>query len=150
MVEILLLIWISCLVFSVPLTIWNIHSVLKVARSEEVAILNENLKPFKLYWSLSQDDFIPIESLSPADDLRKAVINFVLLGLLGFFSIIGLVILFVVSLSLHFFIRNRRVENVFKSNLSRIRNLDPNEAQSLLISFGWKDKGMVSRDFPNP
>lgn len=121
---------------SLPLTVWNVRSVLRAARSQETLTLNENLKQHGLYWSISRESIQSIDALSPEDDLKKAIQNFILLGALGLFSFLGFFILFVVSLSLHFFIRNRSTEEIFSSELSRTKNLSLEKTRTLLADFG--------------
>ena len=136
MVEILIGAWVISLVLSVPLTMWNINSVLKISRSTELKTLNANLVKVGLFWSLSNETFWPLEELTPEEDFKKSVRGYLLLGALGLFSVLGLLILFVVSVSIHKLIRNRTAESVFKSELSRRPDLEVKSIEALVNSFG--------------
>lgn len=135
MVEILLGAWLASLVLSLPLTAWNIGSVLKLARSKKLLNLNENLKKLGLFWSITRENFQSLEQSNPEDDAKKSIRNFILLGALGLFSVLGLFILFVVTVSIHKLIRNRTAEQIFKSELAQKQNLEPKQVETLVASL---------------
>ncbi len=136
MVEILIGAWLVSFILSIPLTAWNINSVLKVSRSPELKVLNENLGKLGLFWSLSNECIWRLEELTPEEDFKKSIRGYLLLGVLGLFSVLGLFILFIVSISIQKLIRNRSAEELFKSDLAQVKDLEVNRVEGLVQDFG--------------
>jgi hypothetical protein len=134
MIEIIAGVWLSCFLLSLPITFWNTRSVLKKSRSPQFKTLNKNLEKVGLFWSLSSEAFLPRAEKSSEVDVRKALRSYLLIGCLGIFSVIGLLLLIAVSLSMHLLV-NRTAERVFASELAKNPDLDVQATQELVSSF---------------
>lgn len=134
MIEIIAGVWATCFLISLPITFWNVRSVVQKAKSPQFKTLNLNLAKVGMFWSLSSDGFQPLGERTPKDDTRKAMRSYMLIGGLGIFSVIGLLLLIAVSLSMHLLV-NRTAQRVFASELTKNPNLDPKATQDLVASF---------------
>lgn len=118
MIEIILILWISCLALSIPLTIWNIKSVLKVKKSSSIQHLNHNLEKIGQFWSISSDSIQSLSDSNPEKDLQKSLRSYYLIGGLGFFSLPGLLFLTIVSVSMHM-ITSHKTNFIMNSDLAK-------------------------------
>ncbi len=134
MIEIIAGIWLACFLISLPITFWNVRSVVSKAKSVQLKILNLNLAKIGMFWSLSADGFQALGEKNPKEDIRKAMRSYILIGGLGIFSVIGLLLLIVVSLSTHLLV-SRTTQRVFESELSHNSDLDARATQELVTSF---------------
>jgi hypothetical protein len=134
MIEIIAGVWATCFLVSLPITFWNVRSVVQKAQSPQFKTLNSNLSKIGLYWSVSSESFQPLNERHAKDDVRKAMRSYMLIGGLGIFSVIGLLLLIAVSLSMHFLV-SRTAQRVFESELTKNPNLDTHATQELVASF---------------
>lgn len=134
MIEIIAGVWATCFLISLPITFWNVRSVVQKAKSPQFKTLNLNLAKVGMFWSLSSDGFQPLGERNAKDDTRKAMRSYMLIGGLGIFSVIGLLLLIAVSLSMHLLV-NRTAQRVFESELTKNPNLDAQATQALVASF---------------
>lgn len=134
MIEIIAGVWATCFLISLPITFWNVRSVVSKAKSLQFKTLNLNLAKIGMFWSLSSDGFQPLGERNSQDDVRKAMRSYMLIGALGIFSVIGLLLLIAVSLSMHLLV-SRTAQRVFESELTKNPNLDPKATQDLVSSF---------------
>ncbi|MBS1969531.1 MAG: hypothetical protein JSU04_04465 [Bdellovibrionales bacterium] len=134
MIEIIAGVWATCFLISLPITFWNVRSVVQKAKSPQFKTLNLNLAKVGMFWSLSSDGFQPLGERTAKDDTRKAMRSYMLIGGLGIFSVIGLLLLIAVSLSMHLLV-NRTAQRVFASELTQNPNLDAEATQALVTSL---------------
>ena len=133
MVEILLGVWLTCFIFSAMVTAWNVWYIRNTARSTAVRTLNWNLKKVGLYWSLSSESTHSILEGNPKAELKKIIRNYLLLGCLGFFSVIGFLLLTVVSLSMRFLV-SRQAKIILASELTTVPELEAEAVQKIVDS----------------
>ena len=127
MIEIIFIVWLTCLALSAPLTVWNIKSVLKIKKSNSVQHLNRNLAKIGRFWSISSDSIQNLSDSDPEQDLQKSLRSYYLIGGLGFFSLPGLLFLIIVSVSMHM-ISNHKTNFIMKSDLAK-SDLDTESVQ---------------------
>lgn len=131
MIEILVGVWIACFILSALITAINIRTVLNTARSTQVRTLNWNLKKIDMFWSMSSEAIHPLTENSVQLDLKKTLRNYLLLGCLGFFSVIGFVLLLVVSISMRM-LTSRQARRILSSNLTTMPDLENSMVQQLV------------------
>jgi len=118
MIELIFIVWFTCLALSIPLTFWNIKSALKIKNSNSVKNLNGNLAKIGRFWSLSSDSIQSLSDSNPEEDLKKSLRSYYLIGILGFFSLPGLLFLIIVSISMHVLSKNK-TNFIMKSDLAK-------------------------------
>lgn len=131
MIEIIAGVWLTSLLLSIPITAWNIHTVLQSKRSPKYTVLNSNLAKIGLFWSLSGEQFMPLAKGNPDDDARKLLRTYLIIGCLGFLSLLGLIFLSIVTVSLHVLVKSRKADRVMKSELAINADLSPIEVQTM-------------------
>jgi hypothetical protein len=135
MVEIIVGVWLTCLILSTFVVSFNYHLTRKRLKSERLKTLNLNLGKVDMYWSNSLANFAPLTEDAIAMDASKTLRNTLLMGLLGLASLIGLIFLITMVLSLHFLARTRKEIATFRSPLATDKNLNPSEVQNLVNEF---------------
>lgn len=134
MVEILGFIWLTCFILSGIITGLNIWSVVKMSKSSEFKVLNENLAKIEMFWSLSSENVQPLNEGNSEADVKKVIRTYILLGGLGFFSLIGFSILFVVSLSMRMLV-GRAAKALLRSPLTTDTGLSVESIKTLVDTF---------------
>lgn len=118
MLEIVLTLYITCLLLCLGLMLWHTMFLHQQFRSQKLATLNANLQKIGMFWSNSDRNFASLTSNSIEDDKKRTLRSFWMIGfVLSLLSVLGLIILTAVVLSMRFLARTRRETAVFRSPL---------------------------------
>ncbi len=131
MIEILAILYCSCFILSALLLAWNLTSLQKHLKSQELSNLNFNLKKVDRFWSTTNDHFANLNESSIEGDARAARRSCLMMGLLGFASLPGLLLFLTLTVSLKL-IKSRRSIAVFRSELVHRTELSTGEVQNLV------------------
>jgi Na+-transporting methylmalonyl-CoA/oxaloacetate decarboxylase gamma subunit len=135
MVEVIIVIWLTCFILSSALVTWNYFSTIQKLKSKSLINLNANLKKIDMYWSVSNENFEKLEMDSVQKDKAQALRSSLFLGFLGLASVIGFLLLLAIVLSLRFLIKERRTIAVFKSELTKNSELSKDQVENLYLEF---------------
>lgn len=101
-------------------------------RSQEMVILNQNLKKIGLFWSNCDGTFRELGANAIAHDLRRAQRNFwMMTALLSLLSVLGTFILVAIAMSGH----PRLERNTFASELVKDPNLSPEQVKETVAEL---------------
>lgn len=132
MVEIILTVWLISLVLSLSLVIWKFIHTRRQINSKKSYVLNQNLQKVGLCWLPSQSNFGLWGPGVVERENFKALRGVALFGLLSFAGLVGFLLIFVVFMSMHFLVKDRKAAAVFSSDLVSVENLGSEEIQSLV------------------
>ena len=113
------------------LVTWNYTAVSRLLKSKSLSQVNANLGKIGYFWSMTREDFCNLEELSKEADAKSALRSTLMLGLLGFLSVLGLVLLFAITLTMRLLRSNRRGRAVFSSSLVSNPHLSSQEVRTL-------------------
>lgn len=135
MVEIILVVYITCFTLSACLIAWQYSLVSRQLQSQSLQNLNTNLAKVGLFWSNEKSDFASLQEGSIEADQRKAKLTVLAVGLLGFASVPGFLLLLAVILSMRYLARSRKERAVFASRLIEDAILDATQVNGLVEEF---------------
>jgi hypothetical protein len=132
MIEIIAGVWLISFLLSIPITVWNVHTVMRSKRSSEYSVLNSNLAKIGLFWSLSNEQIVSLSEGDPDKDANKLLRTYLMIGGLGLLSVFGLIFLSIVSLSIHVLVKSRLAAKVLNSDLAKNPDLQPGDIEMLV------------------
>lgn len=132
MIEIIAGVWLICLFLSLLTSAYSVYLTRKKLRSKKFQNINIHLQKIGMFWSNSAADFAILDTDSIINDENKSLRSAYMLGLLGLASIPGFLLLFVVTISIHFIAISRKEQALFQSALAQSSTLEINEVQSLV------------------
>jgi hypothetical protein len=135
MIEIIVGVWLTSLLLSVPITLWNFTSIRRRTESPEYATLNSNLLKVGQFWSLSNDSFVQLSESNPEADIKKLKRTYLMIAALGLLSVFGLIFLSILSFSIHVLAKSRLTQQVFHSPLANNIGLSADEVAKLVQGF---------------
>lgn len=132
MIEIIIGVWLASLLLSAIIVSVNYYLTLKRISSEPLTTLDFNLAKVGMFWSHTAADFSALTPQAIQRDAHRALRNSLLIGLLGLASVLGLIILFIVVISLHFLARSRKEMAVFRSSLVTDKTLSKYDVEQIM------------------
>jgi hypothetical protein len=135
MIEILATVYLISMILSFSLVTWHYISTKRQLRSSRLKNLNRNLYAVGLYWSHSNGSFADLNAGSVEEDEKKSLRNVLWLALLGFFSVLGFLLLAAVIFSIRYLARSRLEVAVLDSALALQMNLPEDQVATLVEQF---------------
>lgn len=132
MIEIMLGVWAICFALSALTLAYGIFLTKKRLHSHKLQAINTNLAKVGLFWSNATSDFEVLQENSINEDQRKTLRSAWMAGLLGLGSVPGFLLLFAITISVHFIARSRKENSTFQSALAANTQLSPQEVQVLV------------------
>jgi hypothetical protein len=134
-IEIIVGVWLTSFVLSMFIVSFNYHLTRKRLNSESLKTLNFNLGKVDMYWSNSLANFAPLTQDAVEHDAAKTLRNTLYMGFLGLASLLGLVLLSVIVVSLHYLARSRKEIATFRGPLATNKNLSQSEVENFVREF---------------
>lgn len=135
MVEILAVVYGVCFLASTLLVLWQFQTVNQQLKSKSLLILNRNLAKQNLSWSNNESNFASLTAASIQEDGDRLRRNTLMLEIFAFLSVLGLVLVFLVILSIRYLARSQKEKAVFGSALARDSALSSDQVQALINEF---------------
>lgn len=135
MIELIGGLWLASLFLSFLITASNVHYATKLSRSLKYKTLNYNLKKVGLYWNLNNESFTELGHSSPEAEAQKSIRSYIYLALLGLLSILGLFLLIITSYSLRELAKSRLTVAVFKSELTKNKELTAEQVRAFITEI---------------
>ncbi len=132
MIEIIVGVWLTSFLLSMMVVAFNYYITRQRLQSARLQTLNFNLAKVDMYWSNTLANFSALTPNAIDADYKKTLRNTLLLGFLGFASLLGLVLLIVIVASLHTLARSRKEVSTFRSELGSEKNLSVSEVHHLV------------------
>ena len=132
MIEIIASVYVTCLVLSGAIIFWHLSHLRRQLNSSGFQTLNQNLAKLGLFWSHSAGSLEKLSVLSIEEDRQKTLKSAMLLGLLGFASLPGFLLLLAVVLSLRYSSSSRKENKLLQGPLALEPNLAPEDIEPLI------------------
>lgn len=123
MIEILLGVWFVSFCLSMMTLIYGFTLTRKKLHSSKLQNVNANLEKVGLFWSNAISDFAPLKENAVRLDQKKTLRSALMIGLLSLGSVLGFLLLFIVTISVHFIAPSRKEKAMFRSALANDPNL---------------------------
>ena len=135
MIEILATVYLISFTLSMMLVAWNYTAVSNQVKSVRLQCVNANLQKIGYFWSMTREDFCRLEDLTVDADAKSALRSTLMLGLLGFLSAIGFLLLFAITLTMRFLKSSRRGRAGLHSEHARDSQLAIDDVEKLRLEF---------------
>lgn len=136
MIEIIIGAWVISLILSAILGLINLQLNLKFLKSTKLKNLQANLKKIELLWLPSNGSLTHLDNSLQVEDYNKVIKQCWLLMILSLFSILGLLLMVLAFIGIHFFGKTRTEIAIFNSPLVANPELNPKETQKILEHLG--------------